>query len=293
MGPWQYALLGGSNEGSLSQPRRTRRRLIVACVAAVMLALPVAVNASHIFSDVPTSNTFHAAISTLYGARITGGCGGGKYCPNDPVTRGSMAAFLVRGLGRMATVEDGADDDWAELTQPSADPGVEPHPYGVVAPVSLRHGGGAGGTAYVHASGTLNVWTDEPGVCPCEVQAFLFNNDTGEFSQTYFGMIGSDFAPIDPDLSLIPGLTPTAFAETTLTLSFAFSVDSGVINDYGIAAKVIPTTAPTADPPEDFNTGWSATLQTVYVPFNENGQNPSAPVTSQSKPDHSRGHRTK
>jgi hypothetical protein len=256
-----------------------------------MLALPVAVNASHIFSDVPTSNTFHASISTLYGARITGGCGGGKYCPNDPVTRGSMAAFLVRGLGRMATVEDGADDDWAVFTQAPETPGGL-HPYGVVAPVSFRHGGGAGGTAYVHASGTLNVWTDEPGVCPCEVQAFLFNNNTGEFSQTYFGMIGSEFAPQDPDLPLL-GLPETAYAETTLTLSFAFSVNSGVVNDYAIAAKIVPTTAPTADPPESFNTGWSATLQTEYVPFNENGQNPSAPVTSQSKPDHSRGHRTK
>ena len=293
MGPWQHALLAGSNERSLPQTRRSRRRLIAAGVVTLLLALPVGVYASHDFSDVPTSNTFHAVISTLYGSRITGGCGSGKYCPNASVTRGQMAAFLVRGLGRMATVEDGADDDWAELTQPSGNPGVDPHPYGVVAPVSFRHGGGAGGTAYVYASGTLNVWTDEAGVCPCEVQAFLFNNDTGEFSQTYFGMIGSEFAPIDPDLSLIPGLTPTAFSQTTLTLSFAFSVDSGVVNDYAIAAKVIPTTAPTAIPPEDFNTGWSATLQTVYVPFNENGQNPSAPVTSQKKPDHSRGHRTK
>jgi hypothetical protein len=292
MGPWQHALLAGSNERSLPQPRRSRRRLIVAGVVTMLLALPVGVYASHDFSDVPTSNTFHAVISTLYGSRITGGCGSGKYCPNASVTRGQMAAFLVRGLGRMATVEDGADDDWAELTQPAPSP-TEPHPYGVVAPLSFRHGGGAGGTAYVYASGTVNVWTDEAGVCPCEVQAFLFNNDTGEFSQTYFGMIGSEFAPIDPDLSLIPGLTPTAFSETTLTLSFAFSVDAGVINDYAIAAKVIPTTAPTDTPPDAFNTGWSATLQTVYVPFNENGQNPSAPVTSQSKPDHSRGHRTK
>lgn len=292
MGPWQHALLEGSTERSLPEPRRPRRRLIVAGVVALMLAVPVAVNASHIFSDVPTSNTFHTAISTLYGARITGGCGGGKYCPNAAVTRGQMAAFLVRGLGRMATTEDGADDDWAELTQPSPNPGTAPHPYGVAAPVTFRHGGGTGGTAYVYANGTLNVWTDEPGVCPCEVQAFLFNNDTGEFSQTYFGMLGTEFAPIDPDLSLIPGLTPTAFNETTLTLSFAFSVDAGVVNDYGIAAKVIPTNAPTADPPEDFSTGWSATLQTVYVPFNENGQNPSAPVTSQGKKDHSRLHGT-
>jgi hypothetical protein len=254
-----------------------------------MLALPVAVSASHIFSDVPTSNTFHSVISTLYGARITGGCGGGKYCPNDPVTRGSMAAFLVRGLGRMATVQDGAEDAWAALTQPSPDPGVEPHPFGAVANLSFRHGGGAGGTAYVYATGTVNVWTDEVGVCPCEVQAFLENGTTGEFSQVYFDVIASEFAPADPDLPIF-GLPLTPFAETTMTFSYAFSVDTGVVNDYFIGLKVVPTNPPTVTPPPNEATGWSATLQTVFVPFNENGQNPPAPATTQGNKKHVRPH---
>jgi hypothetical protein len=285
MGPWQHALLEESTERSDPQRKRPRRPLIVAAVVAVMLAVPIAVYASHDFSDVPTSNTFHSVISILYGSRITGGCGGGKYCPNDAVTRGQMAAFLVRGLGRMATVEDGADDDWAALTQPG-----DPHPFGAVAPISFRHGGGAGGTGYVHAVGTVNVWTDEPGVCPCEVQAFLQNDTLGEFSQTYFGMIGSEFAPADPDLVGTP-LQGVAFAETTLSLSFAFPVDAGVVNDYFIALKVIPTNAPTDTPPEAFNSGWSATLQTTYVPFNENGQNVVHPVTTSGDQDHSRIHK--
>jgi hypothetical protein len=70
---------------------RPSRRVIVTVIAAIVLAVPVAVSASHIFSDVPTSNTLHLAISRLAGSGITGGCGGGKYCPNDPVTRGQMA----------------------------------------------------------------------------------------------------------------------------------------------------------------------------------------------------------
>ena len=28
---------------------------------------------------------------------ITSGCGGGAYCPNDPVTRSQMAVFIMRG----------------------------------------------------------------------------------------------------------------------------------------------------------------------------------------------------
>ena len=30
---------------------------------------------------------------------ITGGCGGGNYCPNNPNTRGQMAVFLVKTFG--------------------------------------------------------------------------------------------------------------------------------------------------------------------------------------------------
>jgi hypothetical protein len=186
-----------------------------------------------------------------------------------------MAAFLVRGLGRMATTTDGSGSDWEEVTQPPAAPG-DPHPFGTAAQLTFVHGGGVGGTAYVFATGTVQVFSNEPGVCPCEVQAFLFNDTTGEFSQYFFGMIGSDLAPADPDLTV-----PSQYAETTMTLSYTFSVDSGVANDYGIALKVIPTTAPTDDPIDAFLSGWDANLQTVYVPFNEVGGNPPGPPATQ------------
>ncbi len=43
---------------------------------------------------------------------ISTGCGGGKYCPNDSVTRAEMAAFLDRALNLDPTAEDFfADDD--------------------------------------------------------------------------------------------------------------------------------------------------------------------------------------
>ena len=51
------------------------------------------------FSDVPTTHLFYQAIEALAAAGITGGCGGGKFCPSDPITRGQMAAFLARALG--------------------------------------------------------------------------------------------------------------------------------------------------------------------------------------------------
>ena len=51
------------------------------------------------FSDVPTSNSFYTEISNIAFRQITLGCGGGNFCPNDFVTRGQMAAFIIRSLG--------------------------------------------------------------------------------------------------------------------------------------------------------------------------------------------------
>ncbi len=49
-----------------------------------------------IFGDVPCSNPFAPWIYNLVAREITAGCGGGNYCPSSLVTRGQMAAFVVR-----------------------------------------------------------------------------------------------------------------------------------------------------------------------------------------------------
>ena len=50
-----------------------------------------------VFSDVPcTGSPFDPWIEDLYARAITGGCGGGAYCPAAANTRGQMAVFLVK-----------------------------------------------------------------------------------------------------------------------------------------------------------------------------------------------------
>jgi len=51
------------------------------------------------FGDVPTSHPFFQFIEALAASGITGGCGGGNFCPDDPMTRGQMAVFLAKALG--------------------------------------------------------------------------------------------------------------------------------------------------------------------------------------------------
>jgi len=51
------------------------------------------------FGDVPTSSPQFQFIEALFDAGITAGCGGGNFCPDNPVTRGQMAVFLAKALG--------------------------------------------------------------------------------------------------------------------------------------------------------------------------------------------------
>ncbi|HNB36866.1 MAG TPA: S-layer homology domain-containing protein, partial [Anaerolineales bacterium] len=57
---------------------------------------PPAVGASTGFTDVPSDHWAAAWIKQLAAEAITGGCGGGLYCPSNAVTRDQMAVFLVR-----------------------------------------------------------------------------------------------------------------------------------------------------------------------------------------------------
>jgi uncharacterized delta-60 repeat protein len=57
---------------------------------------PPAVGSSTGFGDVPPSYWAATFIKQLVAEGITVGCGGGNYCPEQPVTRAQMAVFLVR-----------------------------------------------------------------------------------------------------------------------------------------------------------------------------------------------------
>jgi hypothetical protein len=55
-------------------------------------------NCAGVFGDVPCPGPFTNWIEDLAAQGITGGCGGGNYCPNNTVTRKQMAPFLMKTL---------------------------------------------------------------------------------------------------------------------------------------------------------------------------------------------------
>jgi hypothetical protein len=69
--------------------------------AFLVRALGLEVNTHPGFVDVPAGSTFAGDIGRLATAGITRGCNppvNDRFCPDDPVTRGQLAAFLHRGL---------------------------------------------------------------------------------------------------------------------------------------------------------------------------------------------------
>jgi hypothetical protein len=59
-------------------------------------AVPAPQCTAGVFADVACPSLFADWIAQLSAEQITGGCGGGNYCPADPASRGQMAMFLVK-----------------------------------------------------------------------------------------------------------------------------------------------------------------------------------------------------
>jgi hypothetical protein len=94
---------------SIRIPRRWAHVAITMVLTAAVVA-PVTALAAGRFTDVPATNTFVNDIEWLADAGVTRGCNppqNTRYCPDDTVTRGQMAAFLKR-LATNRVVDAGA-----------------------------------------------------------------------------------------------------------------------------------------------------------------------------------------
>ena len=72
------------------------------------------------FSDVPCPSTFAAWIEALANEGISGGCGGGKFCPTDPVRRDQMAVFILKSKYGPSYVPPQCTGKYSDVPCPSA-----------------------------------------------------------------------------------------------------------------------------------------------------------------------------
>jgi hypothetical protein len=86
--------MGGGNYGP-DQPI-TRGQMAVFVIRA--LGEPDPPPGMQSFTDVPPTHPFFPFIQQMKERGITSGCSATAYCPDDPVTRGQMAVFMIRAL---------------------------------------------------------------------------------------------------------------------------------------------------------------------------------------------------
>jgi hypothetical protein len=134
---------------------RSRRRVLALGAAFALLALPALAAAGHQFNDVPNSNPYHGAIDDIADAGITAGCGSGNFCPAEPVLRGQEAAFLGRGLGRVA---------WSQVIDENTI--TVGDGWVTIADLEVRVPG-IGGYQFVLVDGEVTAFTDGDGIGNC------------------------------------------------------------------------------------------------------------------------------
>jgi uncharacterized repeat protein (TIGR01451 family) len=92
------SITAGQGTGTITftaGPAGTTMRLTVVDSVAGCDSPPGRRNVQVHFIDVPPGHVFHNHVNTLARNQVTGGCGGGNYCPNASVTREQMAVFLL------------------------------------------------------------------------------------------------------------------------------------------------------------------------------------------------------
>ena len=105
----ELGLTRGCGDGSRFCPNDPVTRETMAAFLARALELQPGRPDGRVFTDVPTDHPHSGAIYAIAERGITVGCKDGtRFCPNDPVTRGSMATFLARAFIWEATSPPGS-----------------------------------------------------------------------------------------------------------------------------------------------------------------------------------------
>ena len=92
--------------------RRISAVLIVVAVIAAATFATAAAQSEQRFDDVPTDHYAHDAINWMADQGITGGCGDGTiFCPDTPLNRAHISAFLYRALAPAMEASGLGDDD--------------------------------------------------------------------------------------------------------------------------------------------------------------------------------------
>lgn len=232
---------------------RARRFLIALTLVLAFAILPVVTVASDRFSDVGDGHAFHDAINELWAARITRGCATNprRFCPDEAVSRGQMAGFLTRGLGRVTWDEGGPRTGTNSI-----------------ASVTVEAGGLPGGKGYVLVNARVSAATELGADEEASPSLVMFAVEKS-YGQPYYDH-EADEVDWDAEFNLFGPEAPTfegdpeegGFARASGSTSEVFVVPSGKATTLDLVVHVERT-----DPTQNVEVYGKITA--IYVPFGE------------------------
>ena len=232
--------------------RQPRIRTLIALVA-LTVAVSAATNAvaDDLFPDVPDSG-FHDQIGNIANAGCASGFNDGTFRPQAATTRGQFAAWMNRCGGRTTDVIN----DNINLTTSGAGAAQ------VVGSVALTAGAtgdlATGGFATV--SGAVRARTSNPALCPCFVQA-----------QVWDVVAGEEVGP--PQFSAIPAGTTELNGEnfTTIPVQAVVEMAPDSTRTFGVKIHFVDANVGTINV--------STHLSAQYFPFGPTGTDQLIPVS--------------
>ncbi len=109
--------IGGGNYGFLDNIKRQQMAVFLLKAKHGICYTPPP--CAGLFPDVPCSSTFAPWIEAMANEGITGGCGGGLFCPVNPVRRDQMAVFLLKAHRGSSFVPPACTGHFADVVCPS------------------------------------------------------------------------------------------------------------------------------------------------------------------------------
>lgn len=202
--------------------RRRSRIALVSVGAALAIGVPVAWAS---FGDVPPSSPFYADVNALQGAAITNGCGGGNFCPVANITREAVAAWMHRGMPRMAystAITDGSMDSSGGFATDTR-----------IAQVSITVPGNGAGTQFVKIDAVVTT-QGTAGTLPFAVYYYIAETDctSGLFGR-YSGdqmtnVLNSPTAPTSTAVTWIHDASPGVATFKLCGYTFSSGTTAGV-----------------------------------------------------------------
>jgi S-layer homology domain/Bacterial pre-peptidase C-terminal domain len=169
----------------------TRAEMTLALAQALgAINPPACVAGSEMFTDVPASNPFCPFIEELARRGITGGCGGGKFCPGDPVRRQEMAVFIIKAVEGITMESEPNDSIATANAYPPSGPaqgGIMGVPGDIIGRADFWRVQFPGGTFRAETRSYNNCSTIAPGLGDTVITLFdangnqVANDDDGGF----------------------------------------------------------------------------------------------------------------